>query len=120
MIVDRIRMSATPVFTVTQNTGEFPYLTDVEDDGTRVGYFFTEKREAEAVLKDVRANQDPSAIVSSIPMDRALEVVQQPEFMGGGKFRLLSSQKQMNNADELLNKLGRQGMNRKALVFRIA
>eukprot|EP00466_Bigelowiella_natans_P015833 jgi/Bigna1/127449/aug1.4_g2157 len=102
---ERVRMSATPIFTVTQRTGEFPYLTEVADDGTRIGYFYTEKADAEEVLKDVRANIDASARISSFPLTKVIEVIQQPEVMTGGKFRLRSSRKQMDNADTILPQL---------------
>ncbi|GAB5360367.1 hypothetical protein AAMO2058_000621400 [Amorphochlora amoebiformis] len=113
---DRITMDATPVFTVTQKTGEFPYFTQVFEDGTRHGYFFTEKTDAERVLKDVRSNMDPEAIIASFPLDKVLEIVRKPDWQTGGEFFLKSSDAQLENADEYLKASGKPLFNRSSKI----
>jgi len=62
------KLSRVPVFTIT-NSQAAPYLTEVDANGKRSGFFFISPQEAVAALNDIRA-YDPRASLNVLPLDQ--------------------------------------------------
>ena len=61
------KLSRVPIFTVT-NREAAPYLTEMDNEGRRSGFFFISPQEAVKALTDIKAF-DPRAALSVVPLD---------------------------------------------------
>jgi len=98
--LDKIEYRGVPVFAVTDQSGVSPYFTDEDADGSPVGFFFVELKDAQRILATVK-KEDKNAKVTSLPLKEALNFVRNPNVGAGGRFHVLPSARELNNANNL-------------------
>ena len=93
------KLSRVPFFAITTSDGDSPFFTSVAKNGSPEAIFFSTRKDAMALLPQVRKS-DPGAIVSPVGLDRALALVVDPnESESGGVFRLQSTRRAIVNAN---------------------
>jgi len=89
------RLRSVPFFAITTADGEQPYFTLSTKNGAPLAIFFSERADAEAALP-----KDPAAIVTSVSLEQAWSLVNDPnEKDNGGLFQLQSSRRQIVHAN---------------------
>ena len=84
-----------PVYVVTD--GDRPYITGRGE----LGYFFVEKRDAEALLPTVRQDIDPKAVVTTLSLADAMGILGMSREELGGRFQFAAARRQVVHANGL-------------------